>query len=1094
MGLQDSVENRYRQHAGREHRKTFAQFFTPTPVATVMAAFILENPNCRTILDPAAGLLGFSRALDDVLTLINSGQSHDLVNLIYTQVESTKAQLLQAPYLKAAATKASGTRAQAAIEKSVARAHAKAAARALKAQKEQAKQQAKLQATHARATPQSQVAGAGISMPSDAPSAALAQGPNAAFHATPHAAPHAAAQAAPHAAAHAAPQAAPHAAAQAAPSAAAPTLERTAVTALESAAPLVPVPADKTPSAEDAKAKECRFRSLFNKHTSPKAKSKSEVTTPSNPELKLSQQELKQLATGLVAYPEYLATQDTWFNPQSIILGAKHTTNPSINEHGVTLGHYSLSPRYHVVAAPDATNLDAANLGASASGAANSGATASGIAHSDALAAGAAADVALERPGQLSLELLAAPELAPAPRGPWLNTHALSLSGHSASRGYTADPFNPDYLSIIDALAPHEGEELRYRLRKIPSVTMVNYDLDPLIFESARHSCLQHPFGFVNNRLKCGDYLAAEINERFDGIICNPPYMSYRDFTQITGKESPALTDDLPRRTNTYTLFLLQSLKQLSSRGRCAYLIPYEFLNSSVGIKIKAELLKERSLCSVIIFKLPMFEGAITTTGLFLFDKAKQHQAVEFLTIKSLDELPALAVHLCPNLLGIMPQPQLQQDPLGSVSHAERTAHTPVPGSPVAAARATVLKTLPVLNQQALQNAVNKAPALIDTLSLTQLYQSGIIARPVKPLRISRVTGFSQAQLHECQQKLLSMLTPDNFGALSGMHVPYPMTLLGQAVAYADIQAERKWHVYYQGQEGSGQDEAKTPAPQATQPQVPAQRPAPQPMVAPALLERRRYLHLKDFIRVKRGIATGANEFFLFNHEEIKQHDLSPRYFVPALARASMAPYPILTLDDFVSLAARNQRVFLLSPPAEITDPKLQAYLQLGEEAGIHKRYLTSHRTPWYTMERRELAPLFISVFNRGSFNVIRNDARIYNLTAFHSLFVQDPELIDLIFAYLLTPLASELIMANRREYGRGLEKLEPMDIMDSSCIDFYGLSVSQLATIRDLMAQYEVIIDKARRGDEHLKTKALYQRALEHVLKKLSATFAAAS
>ena len=97
MGLQDTVENRYRKFAGRDHRKTYAQFFTPIPVATVMAAFILDNPNCRLILDPAAGLLGFSRAADDILTLINSGQSTELVNLIYRQVEETKVQLLKAP-------------------------------------------------------------------------------------------------------------------------------------------------------------------------------------------------------------------------------------------------------------------------------------------------------------------------------------------------------------------------------------------------------------------------------------------------------------------------------------------------------------------------------------------------------------------------------------------------------------------------------------------------------------------------------------------------------------------------------------------------------------------------------------------------------------------------------------------------------------------------------------------------------------------------------------------------------------------------------------------------------------------------------------
>ena len=636
----------------------------------------------------------------------------------------------------------------------------------------------------------------------------------------------------------------------------------------------------------------------------------------------------------------------------------------------------------------------------------------------------------------------------------------------------------------------------------IPAVNMVSYELDPLIFGAAQASCQEYPFGFVNNRLKCCDYLSVEINERFDGIICNPPYMSYRDFTKLAGGESPALTEDLPRRTNTYTLFLLQSLKQLSSKGRCAYLIPYEFLNSSIGIKVKTELLKERSLCSVIIFKIPIFEGAITTTGLFLFDKGKHHQSVEFLTITSLDELPALAVHLCPNLLGDLPQPQLQSDPFSSDSHAQRTARSPVPATPVAAvkaaqARAPKLKPslqLATQDPAAIKAAVTQVPALLDTFTPNQLALSGVLAQP----NPRQAQGVNLEPIYESQCQLLELLVPES----QNNYDDYTLSLRGQAVPYHELDAERKWHIYYQGTElKRPQSPELSPEPSSDTEPEPGQMPSllAQPTTNPA--QNPNPVHwvkgsgifrpLSDFIKVKRGIATGANEFFLFNHEEMKRHQLNPRFFIPALARANMAPYPILTLEDFVKLASEGQRVFLLSPPPEIDDPYLLHYLKLGVEQGVDKRYLTSHRNPWYTMERRELAPLFISVFNRGSFNVIRNDVRIYNLTAFHSLFVHNPEFTDIIFAYLLTPLASELIMANRREYGRGLEKLEPTDIMESMCIDFNQLSVDQLNRIRDLIAQYEVIIDKARHQNENLLPQSLYQRALDHVLRKLSAIFA---
>ena len=906
MGLQEAIEKHYRHYVGREHRRTFAQFFTPLPVATVMAAFILDNPNCRTMLDPAAGLLGFSRATDDILSLINSGRSTALVSLIMRQVEDTRAQLLQAPALKAAVTKAGiAARSKAASEQSTSE----------------------------------------------------------------------------------------------------PTSEE----------------AEAKGSSTQTKGRELRFRSLFNKITVAQQQSKGEAQ---NEPPKLSFNERQLLATNLVAYPECLNSQDTWLRAPSLMLGL-HGSVPQLYDPNA----FSLSPRYH------GTSLTEFTLTAPAP--------------EDALTAPDAPSTTAK--GQNSKLPLQQGEALPA----------LALSGHSCSRGYRSLPTLPDCM----AKQPQAG------FRKQPTMTMVNYEIDPLIFGYAQESCHEHPFGFVNNRLKCCDYLATTITERYDGIICNPPYMAYRDFVQITGGESPAMPEDMPRRINTYTLFLLQSLKQLSPKGRCAYLIPYEFLNSSIGVKVKTELLNERSLRSVIIFKIPIFEGAITTTGLFLFDQAKRHQDIEFITITSLDELPALAVHLCPRLLADLPQPQLKADPYGNDSHAKRTARARVPPTPVAAAKAAQARNAqlkahaPTVNPAAITAAVAQAPALLDCFTLDQLYDSGLLKSKV-----------SQLEFYPPTQKLLGILTPERHAELE--LEPYVLSLMGQTVPYQQLHAERKWHNYYQGKHNA-------------RPAVSEQAPSANAPQNHWVKGGGHYRKLVDFIRVKRGIATGANEFFLFNYDEILQRQLSPQCFIPVLARANMAPYPILTNEDFVALAASGQRVFLLSPPAQVSDPNLLDYLQLGQERGINRRYLTSHRTPWYAMERRELAPLLISVFNRGSFNVIRNDAGVYNLTAFHSLFIQDPALTDLIYAYLLTPLASELIMVNRREYGRGLEKLEPMDIMQSNCINFYDLNINQMEAIRELLDQYEVIVAKARAARAQLTPQSLYQRALDHVMGQICAIFA---
>ena len=56
-------EREYAQAVSLEHRKKFAQFFTPFPVAEFMSKWILGNKNLNTVLDPAFGLGIFARTI-----------------------------------------------------------------------------------------------------------------------------------------------------------------------------------------------------------------------------------------------------------------------------------------------------------------------------------------------------------------------------------------------------------------------------------------------------------------------------------------------------------------------------------------------------------------------------------------------------------------------------------------------------------------------------------------------------------------------------------------------------------------------------------------------------------------------------------------------------------------------------------------------------------------------------------------------------------------------------------------------------------------------------------------------------------------------
>ena len=61
--INNSLQNAYSKSISLEHRKKFAQFFTPFPIADAMAKWIIGNENLKSVLEPAFGLGVFSSAL-----------------------------------------------------------------------------------------------------------------------------------------------------------------------------------------------------------------------------------------------------------------------------------------------------------------------------------------------------------------------------------------------------------------------------------------------------------------------------------------------------------------------------------------------------------------------------------------------------------------------------------------------------------------------------------------------------------------------------------------------------------------------------------------------------------------------------------------------------------------------------------------------------------------------------------------------------------------------------------------------------------------------------------------------------------------------
>ena len=197
---------------------------------------------------------------------------------------------------------------------------------------------------------------------------------------------------------------------------------------------------------------------------------------------------------------------------------------------------------------------------------------------------------------------------------------------------------NPQLQTVLEP-AFGLGVFSRILINENSGIQIKGFDVDPKIFQTAE----QNFSGTKNIELHLEDYLFNDWENKYDGIICNPPYFKFHDYRskETLSEISKRLHVKLSGFTNIYTLFLLKSIFQLRDNGRLAYIVPSEFLNSDYGIRIKNYLLKSKTLRHIIIvdFKENIFDDALTTSAILLLAKDKYSEKLQISSIQNLREL-----------------------------------------------------------------------------------------------------------------------------------------------------------------------------------------------------------------------------------------------------------------------------------------------------------------------------------------------------------------------------------------------------------------------------------------------------------------------
>lgn len=204
-----------------------------------------------------------------------------------------------------------------------------------------------------------------------------------------------------------------------------------------------------------------------------------------------------------------------------------------------------------------------------------------------------------------------------------------------------------------------------------------------------------------------------------------------------------------------------------------------------------------------------------------------------------------------------------------------------------------------------------------------------------------------------------------------------------------------------------------------------------------------------DLFKIRRGIATGDNGFFVLTPEQAEEHRLPSQFLRPILPSSRHIPVDEIEADEN-GMPRLERRLLLLdcklsAHTVEQQYPTLWKYLERGHlgAAPVAGRYLCKTRSPWYSQEVRQPAPLICTYMSRSDgkrkrpFRFLLNHSQAIAGNVYLMLYPQpfleklsegDPDIIRRIWAYL-NELPAETLVGEGRVYGGGLYKLEPREL-----------------------------------------------------------------
>ena len=233
--------------------------------------------------------------------------------------------------------------------------------------------------------------------------------------------------------------------------------------------------------------------------------------------------------------------------------------------------------------------------------------------------------------------------------------------------------------------------------------------------------------------------------------------------------------------------------------------------------------------------------------------------------------------------------------------------------------------------------------------------------------------------------------------------------------------------------------------------------------------------------RIRRGITTGSNGFFILDKEKARLWNIEPQFLEKVISSFRGINHTELTSKDI------SEYILMVHEPKEnLTQKNVLRYLEYGKNLeittkrgtrvtaetikGVNNLSTCKGRKIWYDLGHREKAPILFPYLTWEHTRFIFNQIKINATDVFQEIYPFNEEELVCLLGFLNSTLTSFLLELHGRSYGGGVLKTQTYELETLPILDPEKLSKKDRQKIE---TEFLKICKAENKGDKNAEQKA---------------------